>query len=85
MNTNSKTEMLLDGYEKGGQGANYKPLKEKKRIFGMNVKKDTTVANVLILMYLPAVAIATFAFVNAQLSFVLLSPDHFGIDPSVIG
>ena len=39
----------------------------------------------IILIYLPLVIIATFAFINAQLSFILLSPDHFGIESTMIG
>ena len=51
----------------------------------MSVKKETTCANVTFLVYSPAVVIAGFAFINAQLSFILLSPDHFDIPQSKIG
>ena len=60
---NNNTDMLLNGYEK--EETPYKPLKENKRILGMNVKKETNFANVFALLYLPLIVIAGFAFINA--------------------
>ena len=50
-----------------------------KRYFGLIVKKETTCANTFAIFYLHFVNIASSAFVNSQMIFLLKSPDHFGI------
>ena len=51
----------------------------------MSVKKETTFANVLVLFWFPMTAIAVLAFINAQISFILISDTHFNIPQSNIG
>ena len=52
---------------------------------GLNVKKDTTWPNVLAIFYVPFIDSATAAFYNAQMTFLLESPDHFAIPRDKIG
>ena len=51
----------------------------------MSVKKETTFANVLVLFWFPMTAIGVLAFINAQISFILISDTHFNIPQDKIG
>ena len=56
-----------------------------RRFFGLTVKKETTCANAFAIFYLHFVNIASSAFVNSQMIFLLKSEDHFAISQHDIG
>ena len=52
---------------------------------GLSVKKETTLANTLAIFYVAFMDFAPAGFYNAQMTFLLESPDHFNIPRDQIG
>jgi len=48
-------------------------------IMFLKVKKNTTVANVLSLILITGISMMTTAYINAQVIFLLASPDYFNV------
>ena len=53
--------------------------KQPRAILGLSVKKETTLANTLAIFYVAFMDFAPAGFYNAQMTFLLESPDHFNI------
>lgn len=58
---------------------------EPKQIMFIKVKKETTAANLAALLVIPSISVAASAYVNANMPYLLQSPDHFNIPFSETG
>ena len=56
-----------------------------KQLMGLKVKKDTTWLNLLAIFYVPFIDFGSAGFYNAQMTFLLESPDHFAVSRDQIG
>lgn len=52
---------------------------EPKQIMFIKVKKETTGANLAALLVIPSISVAASAYINANMPYLLQSPDHFNI------
>lgn len=59
--------------------------REPNNILGVNIKRGVTFVNVFGLFYIAAIMTAVSGYINAQMTFLLQSEDHFGVDRAVIG
>ena len=59
--------------------------KPAKTIFGIKVKKETTIANLMGLLVTPLVAIAAGSYINAMMPYLLQDEAYFGIEFANVG
>ena len=60
-------------------------VEEVKTIFGINVKKETSVLNLLALFITPMIVMFTGAYVNIQMPYLLQDPDYFDVKSKNVG
>lgn len=62
-----------------------KSTKKSKLIFGMQVKKETTLQNVLAIPLIFCTTTAAGAYYNTQQVSLLTDPFYFNVDPAIVG
>ena len=53
--------------------------KDVKQILWLNVKKDTTMSNLIALLVIPALTISIGGYVNANMPYLLQDPFYFNV------